>query len=50
MAEKENTQETPEEAPTPEPAKTSGGKSGTGLEPNVAGALAYVLGLITGVI
>jgi uncharacterized membrane protein len=35
-------------APFPEPAPTSSG--GSGLEPNVAGALSYLLGALTGIV
>jgi uncharacterized membrane protein len=39
---------TPPEAPTPPPPPTA--KSGTGLDPNVAGFLCYLAGWITGLI
>ncbi len=38
------------ERPGGQQSPGAGGQSGSGLAPNVAGALAYVLGLITGVV
>jgi uncharacterized membrane protein len=37
-------------APATQPAAPSGGQAGSGLTPNVAGALAYALGFITGIV
>lgn len=45
----ETPNETPEEQPTGQPTNKTQ-TEGSGLAPNVAGALCYVLGLITGII
>jgi len=53
MAEEETTETTQEEAPAPEAPKkesSGGGKSGTGLDPNVAALLAYLFGWLGGLI
>lgn len=44
-------QQTPQSQPPPPPAgSSSGGTTSTGLDPNLAGLLCYILGLITGLI